>query len=93
MGSTTKTVTLPTEKTLVNQASNKPEVQEALQKAKELNEAMKALKTEIDKKEYKLKQIVNMLMLIVVFKQITILHSTEVLKSLQLLNHLSLIKT
>ncbi|MDU1712995.1 MAG: hyperosmolarity resistance protein Emb, partial [Staphylococcus epidermidis] len=39
------------EKTLVNQASTKPEVQEALQKAKELNEAMKALKTEIDKKE------------------------------------------
>lgn len=39
------------EKTLINQASTKPEVQEALQKAKELNEAMKALKTEIDKKE------------------------------------------
>lgn len=39
------------EKTLVNQASTKPEVQEALQKAKELNEAMKALKTEINKKE------------------------------------------
>ncbi|MGC9631395.1 hypothetical protein ACO2E2_06665 [Staphylococcus epidermidis] len=30
-------------KTLINQASTKPEVQEALQKAKELNEAMKAL--------------------------------------------------
>lgn len=47
------------EKTLVNQASTKPEVQEALQKAKELNEAMKALKTEINKKN-KSRLIVDM---------------------------------
>ncbi|OHO70132.1 hypothetical protein HMPREF2580_06500 [Staphylococcus sp. HMSC036D05] len=39
------------EKDLVNQAKTKPAVQEALEKAKELNEAMKALRSEIAKKD------------------------------------------
>ena len=37
------------EKTLVNQSQTIPGVQEALQKAKELNEAMKSLRAEVDK--------------------------------------------
>ena len=38
------------EKDLVNQTKTKPAVQEALEKAKELNEAMKALRSEISKR-------------------------------------------
>ncbi|WP_422124956.1 DUF1542 domain-containing protein [Staphylococcus caprae] len=39
------------EKTLINQAQTRPAVQEALQKAKELNDVMKALRSELAKKD------------------------------------------
>ena len=80
------------EKDLVNQAKTKPAVQEALEKAKELNEAMKALRSEISKK-IKLKAKVNTLTLIIISNQRMIVHLIAVHKSSQQLNRQNLIKT
>ena len=77
---------------MVNQAKTKPAVQEALEKAKELNEAMKALRSEISKK-IKLKAKVNTLTLIIISNQRMIVHLIAVHKSSQQLNRQNLIKT